>query len=121
MSRDIAYPNHYVRMYHNQLADIVALEHRYRCPCCGHTMVTPRRDTPANNRRRDLRTVAHDKPVGFGGDPRIWVYACQGCNTNQAGLSFRSWSLLLRHRGDRRAAAVAALADRIDNFLERNT
>jgi hypothetical protein len=110
--------NQELRTFENQLALRVKAQHGSRCPCCGHPMVQPRRDNNMTKRRRDRQTVAHNQPVTFGGDATIWVYACNGCNGDQKGLTFRAWSRGLARAEDPRAAAVAALADTIDEFLK---
>lgn len=108
-----------VRVFHSQLADEVRAVHGARCPCCLKVMVKPRRQSIVNKRRRDKITVAHDKPVGMGGDPTVWVFACLGCNGDQAARPFAAWASQLARSGDARAAAVAALAHFIATFLER--
>lgn len=119
MSTKLRFVNRDMRIYHGRFADEVDHEHRGRCPCCGHPMVRPRRDNPTNSRRRDRRSIAHNEPVGYGGDPTVWVYACQGCNADQGTLSFRAWSFQLHRRSDARAGAVAALADRIEAHIRK--
>ena len=106
------------RTFENKLAERVRAEHGSRCPCCGHPMVQPRKSNLVAKKRRDRITVAHNWPVGFGGDPTIWVYACNGCNNDQKGQTFRAWSQGLARAEDPRADRVAALADIVDDFVK---
>lgn len=112
------FPNSEFRTFDNKLAERVRAEHGSRCPCCGHPMVKPRKSNMAAKTRRDRITVAHNWPVGFGGDPTVWVYACSGCNSEQKGRTFRAWSQGLARASDPRAERVAALADVIDEFVK---
>lgn len=114
MSKDNAYQNVEMQVFHAELANRVRVVHGKRCPCCARVMVPPGRTK--QKARRDLRTVAHDLAVGYGGDPTVWVFACFGCNHDQGMLTFRLWSQRLRMRGDERAGAVAALADMVEKF-----
>lgn len=110
-----------MRIFHSDLA--VAAQQRFGqiCPCCRHPMVKPRKRNEANRRRRDKITVAHDRGVGDGGNPERWVYACQGCNTDQGARPFKMWAEALRYAGDRRAVFVAELAEFIYQYYgERN-
>lgn len=110
--------NHVLRVHHNELATRVQLLHGSRCPCCRYPMVSPRRKNAASVKRRDRMTVAHDRAVGFGGSDEVWVYACQGCNSDQGVRSFRQWSHVLERLADRRAVFVAELADVVDAYLK---
>lgn len=65
--------------------------------------------------RRDIRTVAHDTPVGYGGNHAVWVFTCLECNMQQGARTFRQWARWLDRIGDSRAAAVHTLADTIEN------
>lgn len=107
-----------MRTFHCDLAYKVQEIHRSRCPCCSKPMVRSnnRRGKPDN--RRDVRTVGHDKPVGYNGDPRNWVFICAACNKDQAARTFREWSRGLERAGDKRAAAVTALADIFDQHYK---
>lgn len=111
------FANKDLKRFHSKLADSVWQAHGQRCPCCRYPMLTPRKHNALNIRRRDRITVAHDRPVGFGGDATVWVFACQGCNSDQGNRTFRGWSIVLEREGDRRAAFVADLADRIDIYM----
>lgn len=108
-----------MRTFHCDLADEVQAEHRSRCPCCARPMVRSKNRKGKADQRRDVRTVAHDKPVSYGGDHAVWVFTCLECNHQQGTLTFRQWARRLSLHGDSRAAAVAALADRIDEFNRR--
>jgi hypothetical protein len=119
MTQHNIFENREMRTFFNGLATEVQTIHGNRCPCCLSPMVKPRKNNDANRRRRDKITVAHDRPVGFGGNQESWVYACQGCNTDQMNRTFRAWSFDLRRTGDRRADLVSALADRIDAYNRR--
>lgn len=110
--------NHVLRVHHNVLATRMQLIYRMRCPCCRHPMVTPRKKNITSVKRRDRMTVAHDRAVGLGGDDEVWVFACQGCNSEQGSRTFRMWASVLERAQDRRAAFVAELADHIDAYLK---
>lgn len=99
-----------MRIFHSDLAVAAQKHFGANCPCCRYPMVKPRKRNEANRRRRDKITVAHDRGVSDGGNPERWVYACQGCNTDQGMRTFKAWSLALQHAGDRRAGFVAELA-----------
>lgn len=113
--------NRALRTHYNELATQVQITHGSRCPCCGHPMVNPRKSNTANQKRRDRMTVAHNVPVGRGGNDTIWVYACNGCNNDQGQLTFRQWSLALKFKEDRRAPLVAALADIVETYLREKS
>lgn len=110
-----------MRTFHCDLATKLQVLHRTRCPCCSKVMVVPRKSSPASNRRRDLRTVAHDRPRGFGGDPTVWVYTCQDCNNGQGTRTFRAWAMSLDRMNDERATRVHALADIVDRHYQERS
>lgn len=103
-----------MRTFHCELAHRVQTEHRSRCPCCLKPMVRAKNKRGVADPRRDVRTVGHDKAIGFGGDIRSWVFICAACNKDQGARTFRAWSRALAQAGDTRATAVAALADTFD-------
>lgn len=109
-------PNLEMRTFHTDLAVEVEKKFGSLCPCCRNPMVRPRKRNDTNRRRRDKISVAHDHAVSNGGSPQRWVYACQGCNTDQGSRSFKVWAASLRHADDRRAGFVAELADIIAAF-----
>ena len=103
-----------MRTFHCDLAYKVQKEHRSRCPCCAKPMIRARNKRGVADPRRDVRTVGHDRPVGFGGDATSWVFICAACNKEQRARTFRAWALDLARQNDTRATAVAALADIFD-------
>lgn len=109
-----------MRTFHCDLAYKVQQEHRSRCPCCAKPMIRAAHRRGKNDARRDVRTVGHDQPVGFGGDHTSWVYICSACNKDQGARTFRVWSRALARIGDDRADAVAALADIFDQHYRSN-
>lgn len=106
------------RSLHAGLAAEIEKVYRNRCPCCNKVMRRARKAQLRYRVPRDHPTVAHDEPTGGGGNPEVWVYACQACNHEQGQLTFRQWAGHLAYVGDERAARVEALADRIDAWCE---
>lgn len=99
------------------LADRVELMHGRRCPCCAKPMHN-KKVRPGNKTPRDKKTIGHDAPTGWGGNPDVWVFICHGCNQEQGSRTFRSWAARLDHKGDERAEAVLALANEIFAWRE---
>lgn len=92
-----------------------------RCPCCRVPMIKSRRANARNHVTSETPTVAHHIAVAYGGNPRVWVYACHRCNNQQGGLDFRQWSATLRAQGDdRRAEHAERLANWIEAWCARN-
>lgn len=79
------------------------------CPCCGvpfrRKAIRPNRPTP-----RDEKTRGHVDAVALGGDQKVWLHICRGCNNDQGSLSFAGFARMLLLRGDRRAERVVEVA-----------
>lgn len=79
-----------------------------RCPCCDRPMqrykIKAGQSIPS-----DMRTVGHDRSVALGGDPNIWVYICNRCNSDQGSLPFEVWARKLFRCGDPRMVKVLEL------------
>lgn len=81
---------------------------RLNCPCCNSPMYPPGLCPPVERRK----TRGHLLPSSHRG-VRFWVYQCEACNYDQDALSIIDWYERLEERGDRRAARVANLIDRL--------
>lgn len=111
--------NKELRTYHCRLANDVQKELGHRCPCCNNVMRRSRKASGENY--RDRPTVAHDHPQGFGGNPEVWVWACNACNMEQGRLTFRQWACTLLQRGEiEKGERVGRLADFIDQWRINN-
>lgn len=89
----------------------------HKCPCCGvHMTRKPVRKfkrTPANQ-----QTVAHDFPVGRGGDRAQWFWGCSRCNNDQGVLDLVTWARKLVYGDDPRTERVVALATFIRDWVK---
>ena len=102
------------------LAEEVQQVYGNRCPCCNRVMVRHRPSKIRWKVPRDHPTVAHDIATGSGGNPVVWVYACNACNAEQGSLSFEEWGRHLAYFKDERAPRVLALAAFVAEWCETN-
>lgn len=108
------------RMLTAGLAEEVQELHGNRCPCCNRVMVKHRASKTRWKVPSDHPTAAHDIATGHGGNPVVWVFACNRCNLEQGTRTFEQWARHLAYYGDERAPLVAALATFIDDWCARN-
>jgi hypothetical protein len=59
------------------------------------------------------RTRGHLRPRRGDGQPRLWLWQCAQCNSDQGYLTLGRWHARLAGRRDPRAPIVAALIERL--------
>lgn len=100
----------------SRYANLFLESDHFHCPCCGVVMLGGlAHGDRATRRRRRTRGHLHPRAGWPVRAPRPWIWQCSGCNEDQSETTLWKWAFDLKHRGDPRAAAVSALADK---FIE---
>lgn len=82
--------------------------HVHACPLCGGPMAAPGMLPGSRAKQgRGVRSRAHVLRKSL--HRALWVYVCQGCNSDQRDLTMPQWLMELAARGDARASPLADL------------